>query len=162
MASENSFELPPELIDRGVVWQVVGFAILGVAATSALAIYSDLDTLTFRFFEVATTKLNWAFVPTVAYIVDRSRKMFERKSEIRATARLEVLEKARKEGLEQGRIAGIEEGRIAGIEEGRTAGREEGERRAEDRLRSRLDELGIVVPPEFADQIFNHKNGPNS
>ena len=84
--------------------------------------------------------------------------MFERKSEIRATARLEVLEKARKEGLEQGRIVGIEEGRIAG----HIAGREEGERRAEDRLRSRLDELGIVVPPEFADQIFNHKNGRNS
>ena len=158
MASKDGFELPPELIDRGVGWQVTGFAILGVAATSALAIYSETDALPFRFFEVATTKLNWAFVPTVAYLIDRSRKMFERKSEIRATARLEVLEKARKEGLEQGRIVGIEEGRIAG----HIAGREEGERRAEDRLRSRLDELGIVVPPEFADQIFNHKNGRNS
>ena len=151
MASENSFELPPELIDRGVEWQVTGFTILGVAATSALAIYSDLDTLPFRFFEVATTKLNWAFVPTVAFVVDGSRKMFERKSEIRATARLEVLEKARKEGLEQGRIAGIEEGRIIA--------REEVQQQTEERIQSKLDELGIVIPPEFADQIFNHKNG---
>ncbi len=101
MASADSFELPPELIDRGVEWQVTGFTILGVAATSALAIYSETDALPFRFFEVATTKLNWAFVPTVAYLIDRSRKMFEKSSEIRATARREVLEKAQREERER-------------------------------------------------------------
>ena len=162
MASKNSFELPPELIDRGIVWQIAGFAILGVAASSALAIYSESDTLPFRFFEVATTKLIWAFVPTVAYLIDRSRKMFERRSEIRATARREVLEKARQEGLKEGRIAGIEQGRIAGIEEGRIIAREEVQQQTEERIQARLDELGIVIPPEFADQIFNHKNGQDS
>ena len=154
MASENHIELHSELIDRGVAWQVTGFAIIGIAATSALAIYSETDTLSFRFFEVATTKLNWAFVPTVAFVVDRSRKMFERKSEIRATARLEVLEKARQEGLKEGRITGIEEGRIIA--------REEVQQQTEERIQSKLDELGIVIPPEFADQIFNHKNGQDS
>ncbi len=146
MASEERFELQSELIERGVVWQVTAFAIVGVTATSALAIYSETDALTFRFFEVATTKLNWAFVPAVAFIIDWSRKMFERRSDIRAAARREAVEKARKEGLAEGRIAG----------------REEGERRAEDRLRSRLDKFGIEIPREFADQIFNHKNGQDS
>ena len=101
MSSEDRIELPSELIDRGVAWQVVGFAILGIAATSALAIYSETDTLTFRFFEVATTKINWAFVPTVAFIIDRSRKMFERRSEIRAAVRREVREKLRREENER-------------------------------------------------------------
>ena len=146
MTSKDSFELPPELIDRGIVWQVAGFAILGVAATSALAIYSESDTLPFRFFEVATTKLNWAFVPTVAFIVDRSRKMFERKSEIRAAARQHVREQGRQEG----------------IEEGRKLARKEVQQETEERIQSKLDELGIVIPPEFADQIFNHKNGQDS
>ena len=134
------------MIERGFGWQVVTFAVVGVAATSALAIYSETDALTFRFFEVATTKLNWAFVPAVAFIVDWSREMFKKSSDIRAEARREAVEKARKRGQEEGRIAG----------------REEGERKAEDRLRSRLDEFGIKIPPEFVDQIFNHKNGADS
>ena len=101
MAPEDHFELQSELIDRGIAWQVAGFAIVGVAATFALAIYSEADALPFRFFEVATTKLNWAFVPTVAFIADRSRKMFERRSEIRAAARQEILEKERREERER-------------------------------------------------------------
>ena len=154
MASEEHFELHSELIERGFAWQVATFATIGIAATTALAIYSETDVLTFRFFEVATTKLNWAFVPAVAFIVDWSRKMFERRSDIRAAARREAVEKARQKGLKEGLKQGIEQGRIAGIEEA--------ERKAEDRLRSRLDKFGIEIPPEFADQIFNHKNGQDS
>ena len=74
MASVEHFELQTELIERGFGWQVATFAVIGGAATSALAIYSETDALSFRFFEVATTKLNWAFIPAVAYVVDWSRK----------------------------------------------------------------------------------------
>lgn len=101
MASEEHFELQSELIERGVVWQVATFATIGIAATSALAIYSETDALTFRFFEVATTKLNWALVPAVAYIVDWSREMFKKSSDIRAEARREAVKKSRREENER-------------------------------------------------------------
>ena len=130
MASEDHFQLQSELIERGVVWQVAGFAIVGIAATAALAIYSETDTLSFRFFEVATTKINWAFVPAVAFIADRSRRVFERRSEIRAAARREVHEKWRREENE--------------------------------RIQSELEAEGVVIPPEIAERVFNHKNGEES
>ena len=130
MASEDHFQLQSELIERGVVWQVAGFAIVGIAATAALAIYSETDTLSFRFFEVATTKINWAFVPAVAFIADRSRRVFERRSEIRAAARQEVHEKWRREENE--------------------------------RIQSELEAEGVVIPPEIAERVFNHKNGEES
>ena len=130
MASEDNFELPRELIDRGIMWQVVGFAIVGVTATTVLAIYSETDVLPFRFLEVATTKLSWAFVPTVASIAEWSRKMFEKRSEIRAQARREFREKER--------------------------------RRIENRIRSELESEGVVIPPEVAERVFNHKNGQDS
>ena len=134
MASEDRIELPSELIDRGVAWQVLGFVLVGIAATSALAIYSETDTLAFRFFEVAATKVNWAFVPTIAFIIDRSRKMFERSSEIRAAARREVRERGRQEG------------------------REEARKETEDRIRSILKADGIVIPPDTAEKAFGDTN----
>ncbi len=146
MASKDHFELQSELIERGIAWQVAGFAIAGVGATSALAIYSDIDALWFQFFEIATTKLNWAFVPAVAFLADGSRKMFERRSEIRAAARLEVREKGRQEGLK----------------EGRKEGRQEATQETEERIRSNLEAEGVILPPGVAGRVFNHKNGQDS
>ena len=146
MASKDHFELQSELIDRGIAWQVAGFAFVGVAATSALAIYSDIDALWFQFFEVATTKLNWAFVPAVAFIADGSRILFEKRSAIRAAARAKVREKARQEGLKEGRIAGIEEGR----------------NREKNEILSSLEAEGVILPPEVAERVFNRKNGQDS
>lgn len=130
MKTKSSNEVPFKLNERGILWQIAGFAIVGVATTSTLAIYSEANALPFRFLEIATTKVSWAFVPAVAFIADRSRKMFERRSEIRAQARREFREKER--------------------------------RRIENRIRSELESEGVVIPPEVAERVFNHKNGKES
>ncbi len=154
MPSKDHIELQSELIDRGIAWQVAGFAVVSVAATSALAIYSDIDALPFRFFEIAATKLNWAFVPVVVFIADWSREMFKKSSDIRAEAGAKVREKARQEGLKEGR----KEGRIAGIEEGR----QEATQETEERIRLKLEAEGVILSSEVAGRVFNHKNGQDS
>ena len=130
MKTKSSNEVPFKLNERGILWQIAGFAIVGVATTSTLAIYSEANVLPFRFLEIATTKLSWAFVPAVAFIADRSRKMFETRSEIREAARRKVLER--------------------------------GKREEKERIRSELEAEGVVIPPEVAERVFNHKNGKES
>ena len=130
MASPGGTELLVKLDERDILWQIVGFSIVGVVATSTLAIYSESDTLPFRFLEVATTKLNWALVPAVAYIIDWSRDMFRTRTEIREAARKKV--------------------------------RDQGRREEQERIRSSLEAEGVVIPPEIAERVFNHKNGKES
>lgn len=130
MKTKSSNEVPFKLNERGILWQIAGFAIVGVATTSTLAIYSEANVLPFRFLEIATTKVSWAFVPAVAFIADRSRKMFETRSEIREAARRKVLER--------------------------------GKREEKERIRSELEAEGVVIPPEIAERVFNHKNGQDS
>ena len=142
MDKETDFDLHFELRERGIVWQVVGFAVVGVVVTSVLAVYSGSDNLPFRFLDVATSKLSWAFVPTFAFVLDWSRAMFKRASDIRRDARREVRERGRKEGIEEGiRIA---------------------ERRSEDRFRDLLKSDGVVIPPEVVERFLNHKDGEGS
>ena len=127
MDKKNGFDLHFELRERGIVWQVVGFAVVGVVATSVLAIYSGSDELPFRFLDVATSKLSWAFVPTFAFVLDWSRAMFKRASDISRDARREI--------------------------------RDKGAREAEIRIQKALESKGIPIPPDVAEEIFNHKNG---
>lgn len=130
MKTKSSNEVPFKLNERGILWQIAGFAIVGVATTSTLAIYSDVNVLPFRFLEIATTKLSWAFVPAVAFMIDRSREMFRTDTEIREAARRKVLER--------------------------------GKREEKERIRSELEAEGVVIPPEIAERVFNHKNGQDS
>ena len=151
MDKETDFDLHFELRERGIVWQVVGFAVVGVVVTSVLAVYSGSDKLPFRFLDVATSKLSWAFAPTFAFALDWSRAMFKRASDIRRDARLEAREKARQKGIEEGRKEGIEEGRKEGV---RIA-----ERRSDERFRELLNSDGVVVPPEVAERVFGDEVG---
>ena len=127
MENKPSYDLRDELLERGVVWQVVGFAAFGIGVTSIIAIYSGADNVPFRFLDVATSKLSWAFIPTLAYTLDRSRDMFRKRSDIREAARQEV--------------------------------REEGAKEEAERIRKSLKAKGISIPPDVAEEIFNHKNG---
>ncbi len=127
MEKKNGHDLRFQLDERDIVWQVTGFAIVGVVATAALAIYSGTDNVPFRFLDVATSKLSWAFVPTLAFVFDWSRDMFRTKTEIREAARQKV--------------------------------REEGAKEEGDRIRELLKSDGVVLPPDVAEEIFNHKNG---
>ena len=89
------------------------------------------DALAFRIFETAVVTLYWAFAPVIAYVNDRSRELFKRNSQIRKEAKQEASRRAR------------EEGRAAESE----------------RIRSELAAKGIIIPPEVADSVFNHRNG---
>ena len=145
--SEDEFESKPDLDEYGVLWQVVGFSIVGTVCTMILAIYSGSDALAFRIFETAVVTLYWAFAPVIAYVNDRSRELFKRNSQIRKEAKQEASRRAREEGLKEGRQVGVQEGR----QEGRAA--------ESERIRSELAAKGIIIPPEVADSVFNHRNG---
>ena len=138
MDKENRDVLRDELRERGIAWQIVGFAAVGIVATSVLALYSGVDSVPLRFLDVATSKLSWAFVPTLAFALDRSRYMFERRFDIRRKVRQEVRERFRNEGIAIG------------------------EKKAEEKLRDLLKSEGITLPPEVDERVFNHKNGKDS
>ena len=72
--------------------------------------------------------------------------MFRTNAEIRKAARQHVRAEGIKEGIKIGRQEGIEIG----------------EQRAEDKLRASLEEIGVVLSPEDADRVFNHRNGKES
>ena len=130
--------MPIHLDERGIFLQVTVFSVIGIAVTCALAIYSGTDVLPYRLLEIATTRVSWAFVPAVAYIVDRSREMFKTNTEIREAARAKVREEGRQEGIEEGR------------------------KREKDEILSSLEAEGVILSPEVAERVFNRKNGKES
>ncbi len=127
------------LEERGIVWQGVGFATVGAISVPLLWVYSETDHWGIGFYRLAVTQLSWAFVVVIALVIERTRMMFETKTEIRRVAR----EKA------------IEEARVKGREEGMA----EGERLAAERMRSKLRAEGIQLSPEAEARIFNGDNG---
>ncbi len=130
--------MPFQLDERGIFWHVAVFLVIGVAATVVIALYSGSDALAYRLLEIAVTRLNWAIAPSIAYTVERIREVFRTNAEIRKAARQHV----REEGIEEGIKIG--------------------EQRAEDKLRASLEEIGVVLSPEDADRVFNHRNGEES
>ncbi len=134
--SEGRIELGFELLDRGIVWQSTVFFVIGIVVTVLLAVYSGLDTLAYRILDTATTRMNWAFVPMIAFLIDWSRNMilFERATDIRARAIKKYDDKLRQEVRQE----------------------------ESERIRSELEANGVVIPPEVAESIFNQKNGHKS
>ena len=87
-------ELPSELADRGIGWQVGGFVIVGCASVAVLWVWDGSDFWAYRIFEIAVKDLYWAFILPMAWSFSKVRRMFEKRSEIRAAARQELIEKA--------------------------------------------------------------------
>ena len=90
----NQSELPSELSDRGVWWQVGGFAIIGCAGVAVLQIWEGSDFWAYRSFAIAVKDLYWLFILPLAGLFEGVRKMFEKASEIRAAQRQKMLRKA--------------------------------------------------------------------
>ena len=128
-------EIASTLEERGVMWQAVGFALIGIVSVPMLWIYSEADHWTIGFYRIAAIQLNWAFAIAIAVTIERLRKMFETKTEIRRAARQKAINEAEKRGLD------------------------EGEHRATERMMSILDKHGIQLPPEAEAEI--RKNGNN-
>ena len=121
------------LEERGIVWQAIGFALIGIASLTVLTVYSEADYIAVEIYRLAATQLNWPFIAIIALAIDKVRKMFETRTEIRKAA---IREKA--------------------IEKSR----EEGERKSAERIRASLLKHGIELPPELEHELF--ENGRKS
>lgn len=117
-------EFPNELSERGIWWQVIGFAIVGCTSVAALQIWEGLDFWTYRSFETAVKDLYWLFVLPLAGAIEGVRKLFEKASEIRAAQRAKIWQR------------------------GLNRGREEGRKEALAQIRSRLQDLNVARDPE--------------
>ena len=137
----RSSDLPNELIDRGIYWQVGGFTLAAVASVAILAEFSGSELRAFIYFEIAVTKLYWALVIPLAGLFDGVRKMFEKMSDIRA--------KRRQRWLDEGR------------REGRQEGRREGRRQERERMRAELQRLAADLPPEVVASLLDEPDNPS-
>jgi hypothetical protein len=100
-------ELPRELSDRGIWWQIVGFTLVGCVSLGILEVFVGSDFWLYRCFATAATRLYWAFVIPLAGLFEEARKMFETKMEIRRAARAKALAKERDKGLREGLREGL-------------------------------------------------------
>ena len=50
-------ELPGELVDRGIYWQLGGFTLIALGSIAVLAEFAGSDGRVFLYFEIAVTKL---------------------------------------------------------------------------------------------------------
>ena len=96
-------EIPREVADRGIWWQIIGFTLVGALCLVILVEFSGSDSRLYRYFAAAVTDLYWALVIVLAGLIDRGRSMFETKAEIRRAARARVREEGRQEGQEETR-----------------------------------------------------------
>ena len=87
------------LEERGIVWQGIGFAAFGALSLPILWIYSEADHWTIGVYRIAVTQLSWAFVVSIALIIERVRRMFETKTEIRRAAREKFIRKTREKAI---------------------------------------------------------------
>ena len=77
-------ELPSELSERGIWWQVGGFTLTGCLCVAILAEFAGSEARAYLYFEIAVTKVYWAFVIPLAGLFDGVRKLFEKRSASRA------------------------------------------------------------------------------
>ncbi len=141
----NLEEITLKLEERGVVWHGVAFALVGVVTTMVLAIYSESDFLAIIALRLIATQLHWAFIPIIVIIVERIRKMFETRTQIRREATLKALAEREERGI-----------RI-----GEERGEKRGERKTLERVRAELLEGGVELSPEIEERVFG-SNGHKS
>lgn len=70
-------EVPNELAERGIWWQVGGFTLTCVASALILQIYAGSGAVWFQYFELIATKLYWAAVLPLAGLFEGACKMFQ-------------------------------------------------------------------------------------
>ena len=145
-------EITTTLEERGVIWQAIGFGLIGIVSVALLSIYSESDYQALKMYRLAVTELSWAFVGPILVTIDGVRKMFETKTAIRKAAREKAIDKARKSGLEEG----LEEGLEKGLEKGLDEGLKTGDRRAVERIRASLLKHGVELPPELEHELFEN------
>ena len=136
--------LTATLEERGLIWQGSGFASIGVTSLVLLSVYSEADHWSIGIYRLAVTQLNWAFVLAIALAIERVRRMFETRTEIRKAARAEFVAKA------------IEKAERRGEERGKLEGKQLGEQQAAERYKANLRKQGIEITPEMERTVFEN------
>ena len=96
-------DLPGELVERGIWWQIGGFTVVSAASVALLVEFDGSGTRAFRYFEAAVKTMYWANVFVLIGLFEGVRRMFEKASELRARYRQQAVEKAEKRGEERQR-----------------------------------------------------------
>ena len=99
-------DLPGELVERGIWWQIAGFAIVSAVSTAALVEFEGSETRAYQYLETACKTMYWANVFALIGLFEGVRRMFEKASELRARYR----EQAERRAVERGMKQGIKEG----------------------------------------------------
>ncbi len=95
-------DLPGELVERGIWWQIGGFTVVSAASVALLVEFDGSGSRAFRYFEAAVKTMYWANVFVLIGLFEGVRRMFEKASELRARYRQQAVEKAEKRGEERG------------------------------------------------------------
>ena len=128
--------LTATLEERGLIWQGIGFALIGAASLLLLSIYSEADHWGIGIYRIAVTQLSWAFVLAIALAIERVRRMFETRTEIRKAARDEFIAKEIKKAEERGKQLGAQQ--------------------AAEQFRTNLRKEGIEITPELERNVFEN------
>lgn len=96
-------DLPGELVERGIGWQIGGFAVVSAASVALLVEFEGSETRAFRYFEAAVRTMYWANVFVLIGLFEGVRRMFEKASELRARYREQAERKAEERGEERQR-----------------------------------------------------------
>ena len=95
--------MPGELAERGIWWQIGGFAVVSAASVALLVEFEGSETRAFRYFEAAVRTMYWANVFVLIGLFEGVRRMFEKASELRARYRQQAERKAEERGEERQR-----------------------------------------------------------
>ena len=117
-------DLPGELAERGIWWQVAGFAVVSAGCTAVLVEFEGSETRAYQYLETACKAMYWANVFVLIGLFEGVRRMFEKASELRARYREQAVRKAEERGIKQGMERGMERGIERGIEEARSRRKE--------------------------------------
>ncbi len=94
-------ELPSELVERGVWWQVAGFAIVSAASVAILIEFDGSEARAYRYHEAAVKTMYWANVFVLIGLFEGARKMFEKASTLRARYREQYRQRDRQKMLKR-------------------------------------------------------------
>jgi hypothetical protein len=117
------------LAERGIWWQIGGFAVVSAVGVALLVEFGGSETRAYRYFEAAVRTMYWANVFVLIGLFEGVRRMFEKASTLRARYWEQAEKRATERGLKRGLKRGIERGR----EEART------------RMQQALERFGVEV-----------------
>ena len=103
-------DLPGELAERGIWWQVAGFAVVSAVCTAVLVEFEGSETRAYQYLETACKAMYWANVFVLIGLFEGVRRMFEKASELRARYREQAERRAVERGMKKGMKQGIEQG----------------------------------------------------